>query len=251
MYGSLVILLLSVTVFYLLFKQYRQKEQVKLTKALAREKRMAEEAVTAAEDSQRKRIAADLHDNLGVQANAILYGTELLIQENDEKDGLVNNLHNTAKDMLVSLRETLWAMKTADVNAADVWLRIINFSKQMQRYYQAISITTSGIAPGDFYMNSAKALNAVLIVQEAVNNAARHAMAGVITINSSLSGNTWRVEVKDDGRGFDVNEMRKKKDSYGLTNMNERAASAGLQLEIRTQRLSGTSILLQMPLPLQ
>lgn len=251
LYGSLVILLLSVTVFYLLFKQYRQKEQVKLTKALAREKRMAEEAVTAAEDSQRKRIAADLHDNLGVQANAILYGTELLIQENDEKDGLVNNLHNTAKDMLVSLRETLWAMKTADVNAADVWLRIINFSKQMQRYYQAISITTSGIAPGDFYMNSAKALNAVLIVQEAVNNAARHAMAGVIIINSSLSGNTWRVEIKDDGKGFDVNEMRKKKDSYGLTNMNERAASAGLQLEIRTQRLSGTSILLQMPLPLQ
>jgi len=247
LYGSLIIFALFIAIFYLLFKQSRQKEQGKLEKALAHEKRMAEQAVMTAEDNQRKRIAADLHDNLGVQANAILYGTELLIQENEEKGVLVNNLHDTAKDMLVSLRETLWAMKTADVNATDVWLRIINFSKQMQRYYQAISISTSGIAPDDFYMNSAKALNAVLIVQEAVNNAARHSMAAVILIKSDQDEHGWQIEIKDDGKGFDVMEMQKKKDSYGLTNMNERAVSAGLQMTINTQSLSGTSVLLELP----
>jgi len=172
---------------------------------------MTEAAVVTAEDNQRKRIAADLHDNLGVQANAILYGTELLIQENEEKGVLVNNLHDTAKDMLVSLRETLWAMKTADVTAAEVWLRIINFSKQMQRYYQAISITTSGTVPDDFYMNSAKALNAVLIVQEAVNNAARHAMAAIILIKSEPGAGAWQIEIMDDGKGFDITAMQKKK----------------------------------------
>jgi signal transduction histidine kinase len=176
-----------------------------------------------------------------------LYGTELLIQENEEKGVLVNNLHDTAKDMLVSLRETLWAMKTADVTAAEVWLRIINFSKQMQRYYQAISITTSGTVPDDFYMNSAKALNAVLIVQEAVNNAARHAMAAIILIKSEPGAGAWQIEIMDDGKGFDITAMQKKKDSYGLTNMNERATSAGLQMEIHTQALSGTRVVIQIP----
>ena len=251
LYGSLIILVLSIIIFYLLFKQSRQKEQVKHAQALAREKRMAEQAVITAEDNQRKRIAADLHDNLGAQANAILYGAELLRQENEEKGMLVNNLHDTAKDMLVSLRETLWAMKTADVDAAEVWLRIINFSMQMQRYYQALSITTSGIAPAGFYMNSAKALHAVLIIQEAVNNAARHAMASVIVIKSEPGEHAWEIEIKDDGKGFDVTEMQKKKDSYGLTNMNERARAAGLQMGIKTRALSGTSISLQIPFPAQ
>jgi len=117
----------------------------------------------------------------------------------------------------------------------------------MQRYYQAISISTSGIAPDDFYMNSAKALNAVLIVQEAVNNAARHSMAAVILIKSEQDEHGWQIEIKDDGKGFDVMEMQKKKDSYGLTNMNERAVSAGLQMTINTQNLSGTSVLLKLP----
>ena len=247
LYGSVIILGLVVTVFYLLFTQSRQKEQVKLAQALAKEKRMAEQAVLTAEDNQRKRIAADLHDNLGVQANAILYGTELLIHENKEKELLVNNLHDTAKDMLVSLRETLWAMKTADVPAPDVWLRILNFSKQMQRYYQAISINTTGTAPAGFFMNSARALNAVLIVQEAVNNAARHSMAAVIVITSEQTDSHWQIEIKDDGKGFDITAMQQKNDSYGLTNMRERAAAAGLQLGIHTSYQSGTSILLQVP----
>ncbi len=247
LYGALIILALSVTVFYLLFKQSRQKEKIKMAQALVREKRMADEAVATAESNQRKRIAADLHDNLGVQANAILYGTELLRQENEENGVLVNNLHDTAKDMLVSLRETLWAMKTADVSTADVWLRVINFSKQMQRYYEAISITTLGMAPDNFYMNSAKALHAVLIVQEAVNNAARHAMANVIVVKSEWLDDLWEIEIKDDGKGFDINEMQKKKDSYGLINMNERATAAGLQMQIATSAVSGTAILLRIP----
>lgn len=247
LYGSLIILLLSVIIFYLLFKQYRQRQKIKMKEALELEKKRAEQAVASAEEIQRKRIAADLHDNLGVQANAILYGTELLQQENDNEKMLVNNLHDTAKDMLVSLRETLWAMKTADVEAADVWLRIINFAKQMQRYYQPVSIQTSGAAPENFYLNSARALNAVLIVQEAVNNAARHAMASMIAITSQTGAGSWQIAIKDDGRGFDVNAMQQKKDSYGLTNMQERAKAAGLQLQIITDAVTGTSVLLQMP----
>lgn len=245
--GSLTILVLAITVFYLLFKQYRQKEQVKLAQALAREKKAAELAVVTAEENQRKRIAADLHDNLGVQANAILYGTELLIHDHEKKDSAISNLHDTAKDMLVSLRETLWAMKTADVPAAELWLRIINFSKQMQRYYQAISIVTSGAAPENFILNSAKALNIVLIVQEAVNNAARHAMAGAIVIYSEADARGWRIEIKDNGKGFDLWEMKQKKESYGLTNMNERATAAGIGLKIHAEPRSGASILLNIP----
>lgn len=245
-YGSLFLLAAGAALSYLFFKEYKKRQKMKMHMMVEAEKLMSTQAVAQAEENQRKRIAADLHDNLGIQANAILYGTELLQQEAGEKEALVKDLHETAKDMLLTLRETLWAMKTADVEVTDMWLRVINFSKQIGRYYPLTRIETTGIAPEPFKINSGEALNAMLIMQEAVNNAARHANAALITIASSLNGKNWEIAVTDDGSGFDIEAMRKKQDSYGLINMGDRASIAGLQMEIHTKPLNGTTVFIRM-----
>jgi two-component system, NarL family, sensor kinase len=245
-YGSLFLLAAGAALSYLFFKEYKKRQKMKMQMMMEAEKLMSTQAVAQAEENQRKRIAADLHDNLGIQANAILYGTELLQQEAGEKEALIKDLHETAKDMLLTLRETLWAMKTADVEVTDMWLRVINFSKQIGRYYPSIKIETTGIAPELFKINSGEALNAMLIMQEAVNNAARHANAALITIASSLNGKNWEIAVTDDGSGFDIEAMRKKQDSYGLINMGDRASIAGLQMEIHTKPLNGTTVFIRM-----
>jgi signal transduction histidine kinase len=246
-YGSLLLLLVSGGLFYLFFKEYKKRQRLRIDMMMEEEKRMSAQAVTEAEENQRKRIAADLHDNLGVQANAILYGTELLKNGQEKKEGLVNELHNTAKDMLLSLRETLWAMKNTMITAAELWLRVINFGKQMQRYYPDIKINTIGIAPVDTPLSSAQALHIVLLLQEAVNNAARHAAAKNITVESSGTGNNWMIEIKDDGQGFDLDAAKKKTDSYGLSNMWERAQAAGIVLTINTAPASGTVVTIGIP----
>lgn len=210
------------------------------------EKRMAIEAVAEAEEAERKRIAADLHDNLGAQANAILYSTELLQQEESEKGVLVNNLHDTARDMLTSLRETLWALKKTEVTASDIWVRLINFSKQLARHYSSVKITAEGMAP-PFQLSATRALNIVFIVQEALNNAVRHSGAESISITSEYSGNAWRLEVKDNGKGFDVRSDNKKPESYGLNNMAERATAAGADISISSADAKGTRIELRVP----
>ena len=117
------------------------------------EKQMSLKAITEAEENQRKRISSDLHDSLGVQANAILYGTELL-QQDHQNLSLINDLHDTAKDMLVTLRETLWAMKVTDATAAEVWLRIINFTRQLSRYYPSVNISTLGAVPAGLFISA-------------------------------------------------------------------------------------------------
>ena len=246
-YGSLILLIVGAGLFYLFFKEYKKRQKMKMQIMITDEKRMRTQAVAEAEETQRKRIAADLHDNLGIQANAILYGTELLQHENEGKQVLVDDLHDTAKDMLLTLRETLWAMKTTDVPATDMWLRVINFSKQMGRYYPSVKIVTAGSAPEQFKINSGKALNAMLIMQEAVNNAARHANAGIITIGSATTDTGWQMKVEDNGMGFDMTAMQKKHDSYGLINMEDRAGIAGLYMKITTQPSKGTTVTIEIP----
>lgn len=240
LFGSAVFAVLIGIIIWLAFENYKRKQKLNMALAIEKEKLLAAQAVKDAEEAERRRIAADLHDNLGAQANAILYSTELL-QHHSKQEILVNDLHHTAKDMLTSLRETLWVLKNQDITASDIWIRIINFSKQINRHYPDIKIFTEGLAP-QLKLNSTKALNIVFIIQEAINNAVRHASASFISITSEFSAGQWRMVISDNGKGFDLAAMDQKQESYGLNNMKERAATVSLDLSIKTEDNKGTHI---------
>ncbi|MEO8582942.1 MAG: tetratricopeptide repeat protein [Flavitalea sp.] len=248
-YASLLLLIAGIVASLILLNANRNHNRVKIVLMQETEKKLALKAVNEAEENQRKRISADLHDCLGVQANAILYGTELLQQDNALKEELINDLHDTAKDMLVTLRETLWAMKVTEANAAEVWLRVINFSKQLGRYYPSVNITTSGTVPAEFHIKPDKGLNTVLIIQEALNNSVRHSGAKNISIKSSEEDNHWVIILDDDGRGFDIDAAQQKRESYGLTNMKTRALSGGIDLSINSVENHGSVITLKITRP--
>jgi len=198
--------------------------------------------------SQRERISRDLHDNLGAQANAIFYGTELLKQNGIDGHQLVNNLHDTAGDMLTVLRETLWAMKINEVEATDLWLRVLNFSRKIGMYYLDIKMNISGAPPAMLAINASMALNIILIVQEAINNAIRHSEASVISVSSYSNEHSWRIEIVDDGKGFDLLALKKKAESYGLDNMAERARESNIQFAINSVPSHGTKVFLEINL---
>lgn len=195
--------------------------------------------------NERERISRDLHDNLGAQANAIFYGTEQLKKRNGHAQHLLNDLHDTAGDMLTVLRETLWAMRITQVEAAALWFRILNFAKKMGPYYSSIKIEVIG-EPPKLSLNASMALNLVLIVQEAINNAIRHADASVITVCSYTSENFWQIEIADNGTGFDLKLADEKLESYGIENMKERANQSKIRFSINTLPLHGTKVSLEM-----
>ena len=196
---------------------------------------------------ERERISRDLHDNLGAQANALLYGTEQLQSLHPSESNLLQNLNSTAKDMMLSLRETIWVMKHNDAKASEIWFRIINFANQLNLFYKEIKITTTGEIPEGFEFKSEKALHIILVIQEAINNAVRHGEAKNILIESDPQKNNWCIKVQDDGIGFNKDEEKKSMGGNGLINMNERALLAQLHLTIISEKGKGTSITLNIP----
>lgn len=217
------------------------KEKVTSEYLLIEEKKQKQRELKEQEEKERKRIAAELHDNLGVQANAILHNSTLLNFEKENNKNIVTNLQDTAKEMLVNLRETLWAMKTTDVTATDLWLRIINFMKQMGRYYTHVSFDLEGTPPKDFIIPSKKALNIVLVLQETINNAVKHSEAKKITAKSIISNSGWQVHIEDDGKGFELEKVKQKAESYGITNIQERAKTGGFIYSVESVLQKGTT----------
>lgn len=240
--GAVILLLIAAVAGWLLFRRYRNMQKQKLQRVLEHEQIQKEIAIKASEEKERKRIAADLHDNIGVQANSILYNTELIKLEGAINEEMIDSLHNTAKNMLMNLRETLWAMKNVDVTAVEVWLRIVNFLKQIGRHYTKINFITNGTAPDGIVIPSVKALHIIMIVQEAVNNAVKHAGASEIIVSSDRIYTEWQLSVSDNGHGFNMHEATQKNDSYGLSNMKERATMAGIKLHIETAKDTGTTL---------
>jgi signal transduction histidine kinase len=239
--NGLIFTLVSIAFFLLYFFRNNKKLQLK-NEELKSKNEEIEKALFKGQNIERKRVAADLHDSLGVQANSILYNAALLKTETEDKENRIDFLHETAKEMMLNLRETLWAMKSDDIMAMDVWLRVISFCQQMGRHYKHISITTEGEPPKEKMLTSPNALNVVMIIQEAINNAIKYSDTPNIMVKSLVVDNTWQIQIEDNGKGFDLDKATTKQDSYGLSNMKERAHNSKFTYKIYTALGKGTTI---------
>ncbi len=193
---------------------------------------------------EKERISRDLHDSIGAYANAVLYNTELLQQEVDvtERNELMKDLKFASKDIITSLRETIWALKKDNYTAEDCLMRIKNFIQPFTRYYSGIKFTVEGDAPPGKNLHYVNALNLVRIVQEAVNNAIKHTAAGQISIISQVMDGRWQMTVSDDGKGFDYEKARESESGNGLLNMKQRADDSGFEFNMISHTDTGTTI---------
>ena len=230
--SSLVLLSGIVLIIYFIQKRrYERKLQ-----QLAAEEKIQEE---------KNRISRDLHDSVGVYAHTVLYQIEQLTKETSSKNKIIEDLKFASKDMITSLRETVWALKKDNYHAEDCWVRIKNFTCSLQRYYHPVKFTITGSAPEAWSGNYQKSLHLVRIVQEAISNAIRHAFALNINIDSSFNDEVWSIRIVDDGIGFDMQNSNES--GNGMSNMQHRADEANYKLSILSTRGKGTAVILIIP----
>ncbi len=233
--GAALVLLLTVFLIYR-FRKYQQGHRL----LIERKRVQSEQAIKEAEDKERNRIASELHDNLGVQANAILHNSNMLANESGYSTPVVSRLQETAKEMLLNLRETLWALKSADTNAIELWLRIIGFMQMMGRQYTGLRFVVEGKAPKQLMIQASRALHVVLVIQETVNNSVKHARADTIVAQCMEENGQWIIVIRDNGQGFNTADAYHKTDSYGLLNMQERAKDGQFNYELHSIPGEGT-----------
>lgn len=89
-----------------------------------------------------------------------------------------------------------------------------------------------------------------MVMQEAVNNARKHAKAKNMWLNLEMKDGYLIATAQDDGKGFDMEEVQRKalKGSLGTTNMRERAALVGGGVDLRSMPGRGTIVILRIPL---
>lgn len=193
---------------------------------------------------QRLSISRDLHDNIGAQLTFIISSLE------NTKFGIPNletavekrldKISDFTRNTIVELRDTIWAMNKADFTMEDLSSRIFNFVEHAQSANQNILFNFSideNLKNKKF--SSVVGVNLYRTIQESVNNAMKYANASHIVINAEKFQEGLKIEIKDDGKGFDTENVDL---GNGLLNMKKRMEEIGGNFAIHSEIGKGTSV---------
>lgn len=245
LYGSLALLLLALIASYIIFTQYRKKQRLKLQMMQEEEKRKAEKAVAEAEENERKRIAADLHDSLGAYAASITSNIDhLKLNPNDQSNSTtLQELRTNSMAIVSQLSDTIWALKKDALSLTTISDRIKIFIQQIQPSYPNITFDVFEKIQTDFLLAPSQAFHLFQIVKEAVNNALRHSHGNYLAIE--IKGDKiWKITISDNGQGM-IPKVTLSEGGNGLINMQTRAKEAGWKIKWQSNLPAGTQVIIE------
>lgn len=208
--------------------------------------------VLTVQETERKRLAQDLHDELGQYLNAIkVQATSLLVEskvsaETAKTSHLIvktaEHGYQSARHMMQSLRPV--ALDECGLSAAIEHL--IETWRHTQQQSPTRLQTSYGLAIRQDIDQFDETLNIAVfrIVQEALNNIAKHADANHVEIALSIHKGNLMIQCQDNGIGFNTEETTP---GYGLIGIRERADALHGQLTITSATNEGTTILVSIP----
>ncbi len=221
-----LITLLIIAIAFFIYRYIRRRQRI---------------ALNNAEEKERKRIAADLHDNIGAYASAISYGIDDIENRKLISDTyFLQSLKSNAAEIISSLRDTIWAFNKEAVTITGINDRLRTYIQKIQPLYPHIKIFLEENINGTKKFSPVQALHIFRIVQEAIHNALVHSGGDKIIVDVSDKKGIINISVEDNGAGFNPDE--KINTGNGLSNMKTRASEAGFVLTFSTPATKGTIV---------
>lgn len=208
-----------------------------------------------AQEGERKRIAMELHDGIGQILTAIKFKVENILQEKGKgkaraKEKSLETIIPLVIESVEEVRRIQMDLRPSTLDDLGILATLGWFCREFQKIYFHIRIEKEiGLQESEV----STPLKTVIyrLTQEALNNIAKHSKADLIHL--SLRKIEDRVEwvVKDNGIGFDLEEIlssERSKRGLGLNSMRERTELSGGSFEIETTLGAGTMIRASWPL---
>jgi signal transduction histidine kinase len=219
--------------------------------AVATARSMAEErlqnTIDAAEQ-ERSRWARELHDET-LQALAVLrmrLSSALRDESADELFDTGQAAVEQIDDEIVKLRRLITELRPASLDTIGLEAALQALAEQHE-HSANLRVDCDFDLPREEEARPTSVLETAVyrLVQEALNNVAKHSMARRADLTVRASRGSIEIEVRDDGVGFEPSLVR---EGFGLVGMRERAALLGGTLEVRSTRGSGTRMRAEIPL---
>lgn len=203
--------------------------------------------VVAVQEEERRRLAAELHDNTSPSLSAVSLNLGWIAAELPQQasDALASRLDDTR----ALLADTIAAIRNVCADLRPATLDYLGLNQALKEYAEQFS-RRNGIAVQASGMDSSQRLAAETetmlfrVAQEALTNCAKHANATSISIELTRAGGQTVLTIADNGAGFDPKALGQAghKAGLGLLTMRERAEFAGGRMSLESGPGKGTRI---------
>ena len=218
----------------------RKRSEEALIKS--REERLAEL------ERVRRRIATDLHDDIGSSLTQISILSEVIRQKSgrdDSPNGPLSMIARSSRELVDAMSDIVWAINPRKDHLSDLTQRMRRFASDV---FTARGIEFDLRVPDrtqDIKLGANLRREVFLIFKESINNMVRHSGCTQADIEFQLAEGLLSLILTDNGKGFDITSQN---DGHGLISMRERANDIGGRLEILSSDGNGATVALNVAL---
>ena len=232
------------------------------------ERKSAEEALRRSREERlielervRRRIATDLHDDIGSSLTQISILSEVVRQRLDRQDSPLTEplsmIAGVARELVDAMSDIVWAINPQKDHLSDLVQRMRRFAadsfsarniKFQLRLPGASEASHVSHAEDDLKLGANLRREVFLIFKESINNMVRHSGCTEADIEFRIEMGRLHLRLRDNGRGFDATRQS---EGHGLLSMRDRANGIGGRFKLDSQPGDGTTVELDVPLDQQ
>lgn len=219
-----------------------------------RQLRLLSAKLMSAQETERKRMAMQLHDSIGQSLSAVKFSIEESLERlkptvAPEKIRSLESAVSLIQEVMRELRAMLKTLRPAMLDDLGILATVNWLCREIETIYSGVTVERHTDLDEEEIPTTLK-VPMFRILQEALNNAVKHSRCDHIQVGLSRSGGRIRLQVRDNGTGMPPPPMKSELDGQsgmGLASMRERAELSGGRFEIESRPGEGTRIRVSWP----
>lgn len=208
----------------------------------------------------RRRIATDLHDDVGSSLTKIALLSEAVRQKiavlNKDASERLTVVTDISNELMESMSDIVWAINPHKDNLSDLSQRMRRFASDIFTACQIAFRFRAPILDRDIKLGANVRREVFLIFKESVNNVVKHSESSEVILDLAVEGDWLALDISDNGKGFNPSLVKadtgflssQSKGGNGLASMRRRARELGGQFDIKTNIGQGTTMSLRLPI---
>lgn len=240
---GMLLLALSIFFFFVTYQKKMLKKQLELNETKAKQQEEILLNTISAQEKERKRIARDLHDEVGAMLSVVKLNVGRIEKKSEESIAkeLAAETKTYIDEVITQVRRISRALLPPSLDKLGLFFALEELSNWVNKADQLkIVCWKSG---EQFRFDNKKELAVFRIVQELLNNAIKHSEATNIYINTRFSpNNNLMISITDNGKGFNLEE--KVNTGLGLKNLESRTQIIGARFKMKSKPGKGTTAII-------
>jgi signal transduction histidine kinase len=208
--------------------------------------------IIEAQEDERKRIARDIHDHIGQQIIGLklkLHGLSEKYKADPDLIKHINEIQSITEQMDSEVDFLAWELRPSVLDNLGLTASLKNFVHEWSDHFKIEAEFQAFNLDGQHLLPEVE-INLYRIAQEALNNVAKHAKPGKVSVLLELRNGFLILIVEDDGIGFEPRQksvLTRNDRGMGLLGMKERAELIGGTIEIESAPGKGTTVYARVP----